>query len=333
MPTKKEREDYIRVTVRDVPSNPSASLLSRRRSDYPDPENQMRCDCIAFPLVRSVLITEIREAQKKLERIIQSDMIRSSEGRLSFPIIWPSDKTEHRAMKPYKIQANPHLSFSGSVKPYTIEEYLETKITQRFIPRKIPVYVEGSGDSARFEECDPLIPRKFIEKREEKGMPSVIERPSDSLTRAFEILERYAKTQPRGKVKECKLNPDGHIVVRVDIEPPENLLACRNALSEAFGGTYVRYTDPEKQKTLATVIAVVDYNRLSEEARKQLEGTIATLDTHLKSLGSFPLPEIAWLEFENRRTLSPNSINRQRFFFSTPPDKDSPPSGIMSCRV
>jgi len=323
MPLKKkeERQKYIRDTTSNLPPNPEATLLSRRRSDFPDPEMQMRCDAIVFPLANSVLIDPIRLAQEEIEKIIQTDMVASDE-RLSLPIDWSSfDKATRRAMKFYKIQKNPHLSFSGSVKPCTIEEYLETKIAQRFIPEQITVYDDKTDT---FEKFQPIIPSHLTERR--NFTDGMIKRPTDSLQKVFSILRKYAETQPQGKIKECKLNPDGHIVVRVSITPADKLLQCKTEISAAFGESYVRYTDPEKQTTLATVIAVVDINRLSESARERLRFAIYQLDCDLKAKGSFPLSEITWVEFENRRTLSANSLTRQRFFFSESLTKVS---GIM----
>src|SRR6202041_4180707 len=85
---------------------------------------------------------------------------------------------------------------------------------------------------------------------------------------ASELLSQFINQDQMisGKVKECKINPDGHIVVRMDIHPAEKLINCKEELTKIFGSTYNRYTDPEKQRTLAAVICVVDFNKLSPTA-------------------------------------------------------------------
>ncbi|MES2217127.1 MAG: hypothetical protein V4501_01815 [Pseudomonadota bacterium] len=110
----------------------------------------------------------------------------------------------------------------------------------------------------------------------------------------------------RGIVKECKLNPDGHIVVRVEILTANGMLSCKEKISKIFGATYNRYHDPEKQKTLATVIAVVDHEKLSNYAKEHLTTILNQLTTALKEIGPIPLQAIEWIEY-NKRTISPHS--------------------------
>lgn len=75
------------------------------------------------------------------------------------------------------------------------------------------------------------------------------------------------KTQPSMKLKEIKLNPDGHVVLRMTIQEADSFLDFRNTWQRLFSENYVRYSDPEKITTLACVLGVVDIFGLSESDR------------------------------------------------------------------
>lgn len=95
--------------------------------------------------------------------------------------------------------------------------------------------------------------------------------------------------------------------MRVDIHPADSLIHCKNTLGEIFGAQHNRHPDPEKQKTLAAVIAVVDYEKLSPSARSALDSVIIDLEKTLKSIKNIiPLLCIEWIEYR-KRTLSDNS--------------------------
>lgn len=72
---------------------------------------------------------------------------------------------------------------------------------------------------------------------------------------------------PTMKLKEIKINADGHVVLRMTIQEAEAFLRFRNDWQRLFSENYVRYSDPEKITTLACVLAVVDLSDLTEEAR------------------------------------------------------------------
>ena len=75
------------------------------------------------------------------------------------------------------------------------------------------------------------------------------------------------KYTPSMKLKEIKLNPDGHVVLRMTIQEADSFLDFRNTWQRLFSENYVRYSDPEKITTLACVLGVVDIFGLSESDR------------------------------------------------------------------
>jgi hypothetical protein len=125
--------------------------------------------------------------------------------------------------------------------------------------------------------------------------------------RADHVLSAFIQNPLSGKVKECKLNPDGHMVVRIQIQNADLLLACKEEIAQIFGGSYNRYDDPEKQTTLAAVIGVVDYTKFtSPQTKSLLEQRLQSLAQELIALGDIPLSSIEWIEYD-KRTISPNS--------------------------
>lgn len=143
-----------------------------------------------------------------------------------------------------------------------------------------------------------------IREYKEKKCEQTQERINQASQVLYDFLNQPKKI--RGSVKECKLNVDGHIVVRVDIHNFNEIFTCKSKWEKIFGGSYNRYSDPEKQKTLAAVIGVVDYEKLSLFAKKNLEEIIKNLEVSLKKAGPIPLLGIEWIEYD-KRTLSPNS--------------------------
>jgi hypothetical protein len=141
----------------------------------------------------------------------------------------------------------------------------------------------------------------------------------DQLERADQVLKAFINQPLSGKVKECKLNPDGHMVIRVAIQPAELLLACKAEISTIFGGSYNRYDDPEKQTTLAIVLGVVDYTKFnSAETKAKLEQRLDCLAQELMKLDSIPLLDIEWIEY-SKRTISPNSQLSMRSYHHLSP--------------
>lgn len=137
----------------------------------------------------------------------------------------------------------------------------------------------------------------------------------EKIARASKLLSQFINQDEMisAKVKECKINPDGHVVIRMDIHPAEKLIHCKEELSAVFGSTYNRYADPEKQKTLAAVICVVDFNKLSPSARASLELVVRKLEEKLKSMPVIPLKSIEWIDYR-KRTLSTKSRLNVRTF-------------------
>ncbi|MBU0455511.1 MAG: hypothetical protein KKA99_01855 [Gammaproteobacteria bacterium] len=285
------QEEYAKKVseiVVHVPKTPEKTLRSRRRLDdipeYPGKELQVRCDAVAFALneesTDKKLVELIQKCQATIKEIFERDPILDLQTKRNF---WneSNGKRTRRHDKPYKIQKNLHLSFSGSVPPCSIKEYLDKKLLQRRCPLS----------------NEP--PLKQLNKFE----------------KIKKIIQDYANSCPRGVVKECKFNPDGHIVVRITIKNVDGFLLCKERLFNEFGNAYVRHDDPEKQTTLAAVIAVVDIDRLSSDALKEeIRKTVTNLDSNLKGM-ELPLENIVWREFD-KRTISPESILRDRQFRS-----------------
>lgn len=112
------------------------------------------------------------------------------------------------------------------------------------------------------------------------------------------------QSQPNLSFKEIKINPDGHIVLRMTVLQAEDFVAVGNAIGSLFTENYQRYAgDPEKKTTLACVLAVVDLHGSGSEHR-------AMMMTHLQNLfhdfrramqgKSVPFDRIDWVEWTNR---------------------------------
>ncbi|MFA6409553.1 MAG: hypothetical protein WCW01_05205 [Gammaproteobacteria bacterium] len=274
---EKEQHLAIQEIAARVPTTPQETLRSRRHTNYPNKELQMRGDFIGFVLdtesTNPEFMATVRLAQQSIKNIFETDL--KLEGKRPF---WNHNKEKRREEKPYKIQKNPHLTFSGSIPPCALKDYMRIQ-QQRLIT--------SPNWSASIEK----------------------------------ILQSYINTNPTGTVKECKLNPDGHVVVRITISNSAELLKCKDALSAAFGinntpGAYIRHTDPEKQTTLAAVIAVIDLNKLSIQAQEALQKSVLQLDIKLKLFSKISLKTIAWGEYANCRTLSNNSLIRKSLYAS-----------------
>ncbi len=137
---------------------------------------------------------------------------------------------------------------------------------------------------------------------------TVSTRTEEQMQEAKQVINAFVNQKEviSGSVKECKFNPDGHLVIRVDIHSAKALFDCKEKLGKIFGGNYNRYDDPEKQKTLAAVIGVVDYKKISSTTMASINSIIQQLETDLKKLGSIPLSSIEWIVYD-KRTLSSNS--------------------------
>lgn len=194
---------------------------------------------------------------------------------------WPEDKQKRHELKPFKWQKTLHLAFLSSCPPCSEREY--TKI--------------AAANKTQTSALEGKTPEQV----------------------ASEVLQRYIDTHPWGTIKECKLNPDGHVVVRVSVTPASNLLKCKEELQHAFGKVYVRHPDPEKETTLAAVIFVANYNypKLSQMARDQINATIKVLQEKLQGK-VIPLEELFWVKEYRCRTLSPNSISEEQCYHFSP---------------
>lgn len=121
------------------------------------------------------------------------------------------------------------------------------------------------------------------------------------------LLREILSANFTGVVKEVKLNSDGHIVVRVTINPQDQFLEFRNRLIfDILGTSGLRYTDPEKATTLASVIFLVDFHKLTLSAKSIIQQRLFKLETDLKAQGNISFTTIEWVEYR-KRTLSENS--------------------------
>jgi hypothetical protein len=105
-----------------------------------------------------------------------------------------------------------------------------------------------------FESYATVLKRLNLDSNKE----GVFHRPS-----AWRQLVQYCQrfldaVQPTMRFKEIKINPDGHVVLRMTIKEANAFLYFRNCWQRLFSENYVRYDDPEKITTLACVIGVVD---------------------------------------------------------------------------
>jgi len=106
------------------------------------------------------------------------------------------------------------------------------------------------------------------------------------------------------------------LVVRIAIDYPEHFLAHKQALQQLFGLTYDRHPDPEKQRVLAAVLAVIDPAKLSADANAKIARIIAALDRALRQRTSVTLQSIECVTF-NKRTLSLSSRIKVETFHRT----------------
>lgn len=85
------------------------------------------------------------------------------------------------------------------------------------------------------------------------------------------------KVQPSMTFKEIKMNPDGHVVLRMTIEQADSFLDFRNTWQALFSENYARYDDPEKITTLACVLGVVDKFSLSKAQQTAFDTDMTAL--------------------------------------------------------
>lgn len=128
---------------------------------------------------------------------------------------------------------------------------------------------------------------------------------ADSWSRLVQDLQVFLdQAQPSLRFKEIKLNPDGHIVLRMTVQQTEPFLALGNSIGALFSENYQRYAgDPEKKTTLACVLGVIDLH--GSEPRHE-----AMIMTHLNNLfvnfrramngKTVPFDRIDWVEWTNR---------------------------------
>jgi hypothetical protein len=87
------------------------------------------------------------------------------------------------------------------------------------------------------------------------------------------------------------------LLVRVDIKPPRSLLEVKEQLNTLFGGTYIRHPEHEARQTLASVIAIVDYQRLSSSGKNKINQELKNLNTDLKKIGSMQFLQVEWIHY------------------------------------
>jgi hypothetical protein len=111
--------------------------------------------------------------------------------------------------------------------------------------------------------------------------------------------------------KEVKINPDGHIIVRMYVEPKEAFLACKRELDDLFERTTADERHAAKvmaePNVLAMVIGVIDLESLgTPDSKRDIFAVVERLQTDLQAMGKIQLSGIAAVEY-NKRTFSDRS--------------------------
>ena len=170
-------------------------------------------------------------------------------------------------------------------------------------------HLSFSGTSA------PSSISNYLEKRL-KQKPEMFEKVGGA-------LQEFVDKGITCKAKECKMNTDGHIVARFEVNEKEELLECRSCIVHAISGIggkeslYDRHKDNpdalERQTTLASVMFALRCDNLNEEQRKQIGEELRILNDNLHEIGTIHLDTVAWKEY-GVRNLSEEDTTRTRLF-------------------
>jgi len=121
------------------------------------------------------------------------------------------------------------------------------------------------------------------------------------------------QVEPSMMFKEIKMNPDGHVVLRMTIQQSQSYLDFKNTWQRLFSDNYQRYTDPEKVTTLASVLGVVDLFAIPEDQRvaftAELNEVFTQITASMKNK-SYPCNHIEFTEASNRMLQTKDMLGR-----------------------
>lgn len=138
---------------------------------------------------------------------------------------------------------------------------------------------------------------------------------SEQLLHANKALHEFLnqKIPMTGEIFECVMKEDGHLLVRIDIKPPIELFGIKNQLNTIFGATYIRHPEHETKQILASVIAVVDYQRLSSTGRDKINEELKNLHTDLKKIGAMQFLQVEWIHYRVRSLAMRYRLSEEAF--------------------
>ena len=122
------------------------------------------------------------------------------------------------------------------------------------------------------------------------------------------------------KCKEVVLKPDGHLVARWFVLPEEHYMQCK----EKLDSLYERSISDERHVALvraepnviATVIGVVDTDRLRASNKQLIVEALKGLEGKLQGMGPISIPVISIIKYNKRNLSRKSQISRQDLFRS-----------------
>jgi hypothetical protein len=142
-------------------------------------------------------------------------------------------------------------------------------------------------------QMPPSSAKEYAEKR--AGLDSATIHAISSMMHAFLNMEPYCT------IEEFKINSDGHIVVRPNIEPAQAFFQVRAEVTDMLksGAATVRHAAVEASNssakvTLGCVVGLIDLNGLDDIGRERVRVSIQCLNDQIKGR-RFELNTIAWL--------------------------------------
>jgi len=133
---------------------------------------------------------------------------------------------------------------------------------------------------------------------------------SETLHSISSMIHSFLNREPYCTIEEFKMNSDGHIVARPNIEPAQVFFQTRAEIIETLksGSTTVRHAAVEASNsslkvTLGCVIGLIDLSGLDDTGKERVRISIQCLNDKLKGR-RFKLNTIAWLDWHNKRTCS-----------------------------
>lgn len=133
---------------------------------------------------------------------------------------------------------------------------------------------------------------------------------SDTLHAISEEIFAFLNKNPYCTIEEFKINSDGHIVVRPNIEPAHAFFQTRatvTALLKSGAATErhaaVEASNSTSKVTLGCVVGLIDLNGLSDVGKERVRVSIQCFNSMIKGR-RFELNTIAWVDWHNKRTCS-----------------------------